>query len=59
MNVDCIWSELGFFIIYRLIAGWFLLSSIVVVWDAGFILLRPHSLPKGDLEWFWMPCELI
>ncbi|KAG8988094.1 hypothetical protein FRB94_001106 [Tulasnella sp. JGI-2019a] len=34
---------------------WFLLSSLVVLWDAGYCLLRPRSMEGGDLAWIWKP----
>ena len=36
---------------------WFSLASLLVVWDAFFILLRPRTLPGGDLHAFWKPCK--
>ena len=36
---------------------WLILSSLVVIWDAGFVLLRPRTLPGGDLHQFWKPCK--
>ena len=32
---------------------WLLLSTPVVLWDASFVLLRPHSFPDGSLGMFW------
>lgn len=34
---------------------WLLISSLVVLWDAGFIFCRPHSLPGGSLHFIWAP----
>ncbi|KAK0549057.1 hypothetical protein OC845_003318, partial [Tilletia horrida] len=37
---------------------WLALSSILVMWDCGYMLLRPHSMKGG--KWFapWTPYEL-
>ncbi|KAL9941001.1 hypothetical protein V8E36_000489 [Tilletia maclaganii] len=37
---------------------WLAISSIVVLWDCGYMLLRPHSMKGG--KWFalWAPYEL-
>ncbi|KAL9940998.1 hypothetical protein V8E36_000486 [Tilletia maclaganii] len=37
---------------------WLALSSILVLWDCGYMLLRPHSMKGG--KWFapWAPYEL-
>ncbi|KAG7528525.1 hypothetical protein FFLO_06081 [Filobasidium floriforme] len=40
------------------ISIWFGLSSVVLLWDAGYCLLRPRSMPGGDLHWVWKPYEL-
>ncbi|KAF8316150.1 hypothetical protein DL93DRAFT_2078415 [Clavulina sp. PMI_390] len=40
------------------IAVWFSLSSILVLWDAGFLLVRPRGFPGGDLSWIWEPYSL-
>jgi nicotinamide riboside transporter PnuC len=30
-----------------------------VVWDTGYVLLRPYSMPGGSLHWpIWVPYEL-
>lgn len=34
---------------------WLVISAFVVLWDAGFILLRPHTLPGGKYHSFWKP----
>ena len=34
---------------------WIFLSSIVVIWDASYILLRPLSMYKGSLYMLFMP----
>ena len=35
------------------IAWWLGLSTIVVVWDALFVLFRPASMPGESLGWIW------
>jgi hypothetical protein len=40
------------------ITYWLLLSSLIVVWDAGFVLTRPHSMPGGKWAHIWKPSEL-
>ncbi|PWZ00517.1 HlyIII-domain-containing protein [Testicularia cyperi] len=40
------------------ISAWLLLSSFVVAWDVGYILLRPRSMKGGDLHWIWSPYAL-
>ncbi|XP_065884785.1 uncharacterized protein [Dysidea avara] len=37
---------------------WFLLSGLVTLYDCGFVLLRPHSLPKGKFHHFFTPYAL-
>jgi len=32
---------------------WFLISAPLVLWDAGYIFMRPRSFPGGDLQWIW------
>ena len=34
---------------------WLFVSSLVVLWDASFVLLRPRSMEGGDLFWIWTP----
>lgn len=41
-----------------LVSAWLLLSSFVVAWDVGYILLRPRSMLGGDLHWIWSPYSL-
>jgi hypothetical protein len=36
---------------------WFVLSSLVVVWDVAFVLLRPWTFPGGYLHLLWKPCK--
>ena len=38
---------------------WFVISFIVCTIDALFVLLRPRTLPGGDLNSFVKPCELL
>ncbi|KAK1833650.1 hypothetical protein QBC39DRAFT_302500 [Podospora conica] len=43
--------------------GWLFLSLPLVLWDMGYVLLRPHSMPGGKWHWpVWAPyaiqCEL-
>ncbi|KAI8139746.1 hypothetical protein BJV82DRAFT_521352 [Fennellomyces sp. T-0311] len=40
------------------IRGWFLISSIIVLWDAGYCLLRPHSMEGGKYNFLWRPYNL-
>lgn len=42
----------------RLVSLWFLLSSFLVIWDTGYIFLRPRSMKGGDLHWIWAPYSL-
>jgi hypothetical protein len=38
---------------------WLLLSLPLVAWDAGYVMLRPHSMPGGSLHWpIWQPYDL-
>jgi len=39
----------------RVITWWMIVSSVVVIWDASFCLMRPRSFPGGDLHWLWKP----
>ncbi|PVD34237.1 hypothetical protein C0Q70_05505 [Pomacea canaliculata] len=44
--------------VYRLpcwILGWFYTSVTLCIWDATFIMCRPHSLPGGSLSFIWKP----
>lgn len=43
---------------HTLVSAWLLLSSFVVAWDVGYILLRPRSMKGGDLHWIWSPYAL-
>ena len=37
---------------------WLACSSILVLYDAGYVLLRPRTLPGGDLSHLWQPYVL-
>jgi len=37
---------------------WFLISSALVFWDAGYCFYRPRSMDGGDLHWIWAPYSL-
>ncbi|KAK9449980.1 uncharacterized protein V1518DRAFT_415210 [Limtongia smithiae] len=37
------------------VTGWFILSSIICLWDATYILFRPYSFPGGKLHFIWAP----
>lgn len=38
---------------------WLAISLPLVIWDAGYVILRPHSMPGGSLHWpIWSPYEL-
>ncbi|KAJ8097486.1 hypothetical protein POJ06DRAFT_32966 [Lipomyces tetrasporus] len=41
-----------------LVAAWFLLSNLVVTWDASYVLSRPHSFPGGTWHFLWKPYAL-
>eukprot|EP01127_Copromyxa_protea_P018115 TRINITY_DN5628_c0_g1_i2.p1 TRINITY_DN5628_c0_g1~~TRINITY_DN5628_c0_g1_i2.p1 ORF type:complete len:176 (-),score=38.26 TRINITY_DN5628_c0_g1_i2:20-547(-) len=34
---------------------WAVVSSLVCLWDAGFVLSRPDSMEGGKLAWIWAP----
>lgn len=39
--------------------AWLAVSLPLVAWDTGYVLLRPRSMPGGDLHWpLWVPYEL-
>ncbi|KAJ3513728.1 hypothetical protein NLJ89_g2789 [Agrocybe chaxingu] len=38
---------------YTWIALWFLITAPIILWDAGYVLMRPRSMEGGDLRWFW------
>jgi hypothetical protein len=35
-----------------------LLAGLICIWDASFVLLRPRTMPGGDLHKFWAPYAL-
>ncbi|PGH30176.1 hypothetical protein GX50_07076 [[Emmonsia] crescens] len=37
---------------------WLSISIPVVLWDASYVLLRPHSMPGGSLHYIWSPYAL-
>ncbi|KAI7850470.1 hypothetical protein BDC45DRAFT_487865 [Circinella umbellata] len=37
---------------------WFFISSLVVLWDAGYCLLRPYSMEGGKWNLLWLPYNL-
>jgi hypothetical protein len=37
------------------ISGWFVISTILVFWDCGYLLNRPRTFKGGDLEWLYKP----
>ena len=38
---------------------WLAISLPLVIWDTGYTLLRPHSMPGGSLHWpLWKPYDL-
>ncbi|GAA5996942.1 uncharacterized protein JCM10292_006100 [Rhodotorula paludigena] len=37
---------------------WFVVSTLLVAWDTGYVLLRPRSMKGGDLSALWAPYEL-
>lgn len=52
MNADMTHSPPKWIII------WFIISTSLVFWDAGFCLNRPRSQFGGDLHWIWSPYGL-
>ncbi|KAK0522436.1 hypothetical protein OC835_006570 [Tilletia horrida] len=40
------------------ITVWLIVSSLLVMWDCGYMLLRPHSMKGGKLFPLWAPYEL-
>lgn len=34
---------------------WISISPLIVIWDAGYVFLRPYSLPGGSLHTIWKP----
>ncbi|RWA14520.1 hypothetical protein EKO27_g626 [Xylaria grammica] len=38
---------------------WLAISLPLVVWDSGYVFMRPRSMPGGDLHWpLWVPYAL-
>ncbi|MCJ1407731.1 hypothetical protein MMC19_001802 [Ptychographa xylographoides] len=38
---------------------WLAISLPLVIWDTGYVLLRPYSMPGGSLHWpLWVPYKL-
>ncbi|KAF2226071.1 hypothetical protein BDZ85DRAFT_192705 [Elsinoe ampelina] len=37
---------------------WLGISLPLVIWDCGYVMLRPHSMPGGKYHWPWQPYEL-
>ncbi|KAI1115130.1 hypothetical protein F5Y14DRAFT_450490 [Nemania sp. NC0429] len=38
---------------------WLAISVPLVIWDCGYVLMRPRTMPGGDLHWpLWVPYEL-
>ncbi|KAG5917685.1 hypothetical protein E4U42_007153 [Claviceps africana] len=35
--------------------AWLALSLPLVLWDTGYVLGRPHTMPGGHLHWLWRP----
>jgi len=42
---------------YTWITLWILITAPMMLWDAGYCLMRPRSMVGGDLHWFWKPYE--
>ena len=37
---------------------WLIVSSLIVIYDASYVLLRPHSLKGGKYEHIYQPYQL-
>jgi len=37
----------------RWVILWLIISTVIVLWDAAFVLCRPASFPGGDLGFLW------
>ncbi|ESK95905.1 hypothetical protein Moror_12313 [Moniliophthora roreri MCA 2997] len=35
------------------ISFWFMFTAPLMLWDAGYCLMRPRSMAGGDLHWLW------
>jgi len=42
-------------IIPKFVTIWIIIASILVTWDAAFVLSRPHSMAGGHLFWLFQP----
>jgi hypothetical protein len=42
----------------NLVTLWLVISLPLVLWDTGYVLLRPHSMPGGSLHSLWTPYAL-
>ncbi len=51
-------NQANLFKLPPIVKYWLFFSSLVVFWDAGFIISRPYSLPGGSLNWIWKPYNL-
>ncbi|KDE05839.1 hypothetical protein MVLG_03783 [Microbotryum lychnidis-dioicae p1A1 Lamole] len=40
------------------VKAWFIISTILVFWDAGYCLLRPHTFEGGKYHTLWTPYVL-
>ncbi len=38
--------------------AWLIVSGVLALFDAGYVLNRPRSMPGGDLFHIWRPYEL-
>ncbi|KAF9457858.1 hypothetical protein BDZ94DRAFT_1174793 [Collybia nuda] len=38
---------------YTWISLWFIFTAPLMLWDAGYCLMRPRSMVGGDLHWIW------
>ncbi|CAK9786448.1 hypothetical protein CC85DRAFT_263081 [Cutaneotrichosporon oleaginosum] len=43
----------------RWVRLWLALSSVIVLWDVGYCLVRPRSFPGGSLAWIWAPYNMV
>ncbi|KAK7206133.1 hypothetical protein BZA70DRAFT_124623 [Myxozyma melibiosi] len=41
-----------------IVTAWFVISNLLVSWDATYMLCRPHSMPGGKLHFLWKPYAL-
>ncbi|EEH39614.2 hypothetical protein PAAG_01803 [Paracoccidioides lutzii Pb01] len=42
----------------KIVTPWLCLSIPFVLWDASYVLCRPHSMPGGKLHYLWTPYGL-